>query len=386
MPHSGLTRRNFTVFLLILLFVASPAPSLSQPPRISTLAETNHAEFLSISSDQEAASLFMKNFGQHLHLASGPQPQSKQPHRVLISKETTHEIFQFMAHLIISIRAQRTQSFLQPMNVHMLGPLLNKETAQFQWIISKLQSDTLTPVVTLANSYLQLSQDSQSGTNHPPEHFQFFADYFDQTYPQLLGSPASWVTVFEHGGVSAIHSRFSEFWERPRADPQKDEPRWKDHHTHQEDFAHYYLKTRLLPVFSSYLLARLIHTQAVSEQHASQSFLRLTEGHESNHHDPGVKRLCGTWHWTVHNHQNHRDHKMKLSFLPSSQQSGQHPQPDEIIIRGDTVYLKWEFQSGFQEDSLLLSNRDQRLEGTFRNSLGAKGTITGKRLTTCPPD
>ena len=327
----------------------------------------------------------MKTFDQDLNLTSGQQRKSKKSHRALISKETTHEILQFMVNLVISIRAKRTQTHLQPINVHMLEPLLNKETAQFQWILSKLQSDTFTPWVNLANRHLQLSHTIHKGKNQPPEHFQVFADYFDQTYPQLLGSPTSWVTVLENEGVSAIHRRFNEYWERPLPDPLKPEPKWQDPQTHKEDYAHYYLQTRLLPVFSSHLLARLIDAQAISEQQARQSFMRLKERIDSKNHDQVFNRLCGTWHWTVHNHQNHRDHKMKLSFLPPTQQPGNHPQPNEIIIHGDTVYLKWEFQSGFQEDSLLLSNRDQRLEGTFQNSLGARGTITGKRLTTCPP-
>ena len=328
----------------------------------------------------------MKKFGQNLQLASDQGRKSTNPDRVLISQEATHEIFQFMVNLVVAIRAKRTQSLLQPLNVQLLEPLLNEETAQFQWILSKLESDTFTPVVDLANSYLQLANTIQKGENLPPENFQVFADYFDQTYPQLLGSPMSWVTIFEHNGVSAIHRRFNGFWERPRTDSLTHGPKWQDHEKNKESFAAYYLKTRLLPVFSSHLLARLIDAQTISEQQARHSFLRLKERSNSNNHDPEFNRLCGTWHWTVHNHQNHRDHKMQLSFLPPPQPPGSQPQPDEIIIHGDTVYLKWEFQSGFQEDSLLLSNRDQRLEGTFRNSLGARGTITGKRLKTCPLD
>ena len=386
MPRSGLTRRPFIVFFLFLLLIGSPASSRSQPSTLFTLAETNYAEFLSISSDQEAASIFLKFFGQHLTLAPEPQRTAKKPQRFLITKEETQEIFQIMVHLVMSLRAQRTQAFLQPLNIPRLEPFLNKETAQYQWMLSNLESDTFSPVVDLTNSFLQLSQHSHKERNQPPEHFQLFADYFDQTYPQLLGSPTSWIALFEHGGVSAIHSRFNEYWENSRPGPPRDEPKLEDQRNHKEAIESFYLQTRLLPVFSSHLLARLIDIQAVSEHRARQSFLRLKEFSDSNHHQPEVQRLCGTWHWTVHNHQNHRDHKMKLTFLPPSQEPVNHPQPDVIIIHGDTVYLKWEFQSGFQEDSLLLSNRDQRLEGTFRNSLGANGTITGKRLTTCQPD
>ena len=385
MPRSGLTRKYFAVVLLVLLFVVPPTPSLSQPIDISAIAETSQIEFLSISSDQEAAELFLKHFGQNLTLTSEPRGTSNHPPRLVISKEATSEMFQFMVNLVISLRAKRTQSFLQPLDVPRLDSLLNKDTAQFRWILSTLTPDTLTPMVDLTTTYLELFKTTQTVNNQPPLNFHVFAEYFDQTHPQLLGSPTSWVGLFESGGVPAIHDRLHDFWERPPSQPRKHDPEWSDPYKNKESYAQFYLKTRFLPVLSAHLLARLIRAQAISEQTARLSFMRLQEKTDSDPYAPGFNRLCGTWHWTVHNHQNHSDHKMKLSFLPPSQEPGRHPQPDEIIIHGDTVYLKWEFQSGFQEDSLLLSNRDQRLEGTFRNSLGARGTITGKRLSTCPP-
>jgi hypothetical protein len=74
---------------------------------------------------------------------------------------------------------------------------------------------------------------------------------------------------------------------------------------------------------------------------------------------------------------------MVITFSSLEQSSPSQPQPTTITIQGDTVYLKWTFPQGFQEDSLLLSNRDTHLEGTFKNSLGPHGSISGKRLTSC---
>ena len=51
---------------------------------------------------------------------------------------------------------------------------------------------------------------------------------------------------------------------------------------------------------------------------------------------------------------------------------------------GDTIFLRWEFQIGYQEDSLLFIRDGQRLEGSFTNSAGAWGSITGKRTSSCP--
>lgn len=77
---------------------------------------------------------------------------------------------------------------------------------------------------------------------------------------------------------------------------------------------------------------------------------------------------------------------MTVNFLPSGQTApSKQPMPTTIAVRGDTVYLEWTFPQGRQEDSLLLSNRDTIMEGTFKNTLGPYGSISGKRLSTCQP-
>ncbi len=60
------------------------------------------------------------------------------------------------------------------------------------------------------------------------------------------------------------------------------------------------------------------------------------------------------------------------------------PRPAKIVVLGDTLFLRWEFQLGYQEDSLLFIKDGQRLEGSFTNSAGAWGSITGKRTGSCP--
>lgn len=95
----------------------------------------------------------------------------------------------------------------------------------------------------------------------------------------------------------------------------------------------------------------------------------------------GLVRLCGTWQWSIHNHQNHREEKTAVIFAPPGAVSA--TSPAEIIVLGDSVYLRWETRAGVQEDSLLFSGEGQRLEGTFVNTAGGWGSITGKRTATC---
>jgi hypothetical protein len=95
-------------------------------------------------------------------------------------------------------------------------------------------------------------------------------------------------------------------------------------------------------------------------------------------------RLCGTWQWTIHNHRNHQEQKTVIVLLPPGTPAPPDmPQPAKMVVMGDAVYLRWEFPRGYQEDSMLLAKEDRRLEGTFMNSAGDWGAITGKRIAPC---
>jgi hypothetical protein len=99
----------------------------------------------------------------------------------------------------------------------------------------------------------------------------------------------------------------------------------------------------------------------------------------------GRARLCGTWHWVIHNHQNHGEQKTSMIFLPSGQERPGVPAPAEIVVLGDSVYLRWEMNGRVQEDSLLFIKDGSRLEGSFVNNAGGWGSITGKRTAACQP-
>jgi hypothetical protein len=100
----------------------------------------------------------------------------------------------------------------------------------------------------------------------------------------------------------------------------------------------------------------------------------------------GQARLCGTWQWIVHNHQqNHREQKLILFFPPAGNIQASPPGLAETIVLGENVYLRWEFDGRVQEDSLQFNKEGQRLEGTFVNSQGGWGSVSGKRTADCTP-
>jgi len=100
----------------------------------------------------------------------------------------------------------------------------------------------------------------------------------------------------------------------------------------------------------------------------------------------GQARLCGTWQWIVHNHQqHHQEQKLSILFPPAGNTQDTLPGLVETIVLGENVYLRWEIDGRVQEDSLQFSNEGQRLEGTFVNSQGGWGSISGKRTAGCAP-
>ena len=100
----------------------------------------------------------------------------------------------------------------------------------------------------------------------------------------------------------------------------------------------------------------------------------------------GQARLCGTWQWIVHNHQqHHQEQKLSLLFPPAGNVQATLPGLVETIVLGENVYLRWEIDGRVQEDSLQFSKEGQRLEGTFVNSQGGWGSISGKRTAGCTP-
>ncbi|HZS11046.1 MAG TPA: hypothetical protein VFA38_02270 [Nitrospirales bacterium] len=121
-----------------------------------------------------------------------------------------------------------------------------------------------------------------------------------------------------------------------------------------------------------------------AERHARQELTRLQDADEARRAQRGQARLCGTWQWTIHNHRNHQDHKATMIFPPPENNVAGGVRLTSSIVRGDTVFLRWDFQGGFQEESLLFTGEGNRLEGTFTNSTGAWGSITGKRVNGCP--
>ncbi|PJA78068.1 MAG: hypothetical protein CO149_06045, partial [Nitrospirae bacterium CG_4_9_14_3_um_filter_51_5] len=251
--------------------------------------------------------------------------------------------------------------------------------AQLQWIMKHPSLQTLKPMI---DFYAQVSAWSHTTISHslpPGDEFAKFASYYDQNYQDWNESPLSWTSIFKQHGPKGIEDRLLEYWQTSDhlANQRTSFPSIHDAYTQ------HYIETRLLPMFRATLLTRTIQLEAMAYATAWEAWGHIQQWQQQEQTQFGITRLCGAWRWVVHNHQNHGDRKMTVTFAPPDQSSSSQIAPTTVEIHGDTVYLKWTFPQGVQEDSLLLSNNDTHLEGTFKNSLGPYGSISGKRLSAC---
>jgi hypothetical protein len=134
------------------------------------------------------------------------------------------------------------------------------------------------------------------------------------------------------------------------------------------------------------VLERAIRLEVDAMQASYREWDRLRNWNGRVRELRGQARLCGTWQWIIHNHQkNHQEQKFSLLFPPAGQTQGNRPGLVETIVLGENVYLRWEIDGRIQEDSLQFNKEGQRLEGTFVNSQGGWGSISGKKTADCTP-
>jgi hypothetical protein len=133
------------------------------------------------------------------------------------------------------------------------------------------------------------------------------------------------------------------------------------------------------------LLLTAKRTMFEASQQATAAWWDIYGWRERIRQAKGHARLCGTWQWTIHNHQMHGEQKATIVFPPAGHASPDAAAPAETIILGDAIYLRWEQNGHIQEDSLLFIKDDAKLEGSFVNNTGGWGPISAKRTAPCKP-
>lgn len=357
-------------------FADAPAGSIDSPSLQSVL-RAHSTELATVASDPQALALFSSRIGPALDLKDSlavlagkanlrPEKDSKETLAADLSDTAirlTSELAAWrLALALLQVTDQSPSS---------LETLVRETSAQQSWLTGQDRRRHLRLALQVG-AVLAAMPLPPAMAPAMTAAYDAYAAAIDRTYPNLAGSNDSWLTLVEQEGAAGVGKRLREGDTAAGAGDG-------------QALGAYYFHVRLRPVFTAHLVASAIRAGAEAERQADKERLHLMEWRDRLREQRGLTRLCGTWQWIVHNHQNHQEHKLMMTFPPPGAQTGPGPRPMKVVVMGDAVYLRWEFERGIvQEDSLLFGGEGQRLEGTFYNSAGPWGSITAKRAGTCP--
>ncbi|WP_447863134.1 hypothetical protein [Nitrospira calida] len=347
--------------------------TLAELPDFEQVVRSHADALAAVNSDAEAQAVFVTTIGSALGLndvigALSTKRLARKPFAESVYQELSRTSTRLIAELAVWRAAvSALQAAIEPSRWRTLEQELSQQQA---WIVQTTGRQALGSLVAVAQvlAAFPLTEDH---TGLVPGRFSDYAAQLDQRFPALVG-PSSWLSLAEQHGIAAIRERL---WDVPAIRDR--EP------AEQQALAARYVESRLRPVLLTHLRALAGLAQAEASRSVFDQWLRLRLWKETVREQRGLARLCGTWQWTIHNHQNHHEQKLSLVFPPPGSTAGNGPRPAEVVVLGDAVYLRWESGGHLQEDSLLFSKEDQRLEGTFVNTAGGWGSISGKRTAGC---
>lgn len=366
---------------------ASPAPPTPSPTS-STKNETldvpkllaRYGEVLSaLPSDADALTVFTTKLGPASGLAEVAaqlKAQSRVPDTASSAASSTNPPIERSA--IRYVAALSRWELAQAMRTAFFGTdeqrdpdLLTARQAQVTWLVGGETASPLAQLRPLVDTSTWARSLPVAEVEHPT--YDGYRASVDRAYPDFAGSETAWLPAIERDGPAVVKQRLiSEVIGTPVPESAR------------AQMAARYVAQRLRPLLDARMqtLVAELEREAVVSTYAEWQTLRGAR--DRAREAAGLKRLCGTWQWTIHNHRNHGDQKTSVAFAPPGSEQAGTLRPTEVVVLGDAVYLRWELPGGLvQEDSLLFIGEGRRLEGSFVASGGSWGNITGKRTQGC---
>ena len=370
--------------LAVPLFFQSAFPQPGPPAEllVPSLKQPDAEGLATVHSDQEAKNFFSTRlrgaFGLNAFIPDikpGPPGKSNASQTPLPSSEWMEIGGRLTAELAARQLAMSLKEAASGNDTSRLPTVLERTRGQHPWLLEGNARPELSRAVKLAAVLSDLTHSALSTST--PVLIQQYDHYLDRTYPDFIDTESSWVSVAERAGATGVRKRLMEFWnENSDTRPVVSEPE-------RQALASHYFHSRVRPVLLAQVTASAMRAEITAEQHARTYWISLKAWPDKIRETKGLARLCGTWQWTIHNHLHHQDQKVAMVFPPPDADSFTGARPAKIVVLGDAIYLRWEFPGVVQEDSLLFTGEGQRLEGSFVNSSGAWGSITGKRTAAC---
>lgn len=364
-----------------VITIFSPLPLHARESDFEQFLETAKPKITTITSNEQAQAFTNKTMGPFITASQNNNPRARRPKGQQLAPFLTEKMVSLGKevakwHFSYEFEKQFDKNFES-----ISAPSQEFSPAHLSWIQENSSQIDFLRVLGIAETYVDLAKTPDSVLEELP-HFATYAQGISQTYPLGPKGNLGLLAIAENEGAEGITHRLQEYWDKNVSsllDPSLISPE------RRAFYAARYLHHHYLPYLQTYLRAALLKQQLESKHQARALWDELQQWQIDQKQTKGLMRLCGTWQWLIHNHQNHGDHKTVMVYPPPSQYNRLDPKPAKIQVQGDTVYIRWEFPRGIiQEESLLFSEKDRALSGTFVNNMGPIGNITARRVKPCP--
>ncbi|MDQ6734496.1 MAG: hypothetical protein M3Z35_10380, partial [Nitrospirota bacterium] len=315
-----------TVLVVSLVFETAFSQSgSSEDLLVPSLTQADAERLVMVHSDEEAKAFFSTHLRDAFGLKSFMPDTSRLPNKSKTSQtpapslewtEIGGRLTSELATKQLASRLAHAANGDDPAN---LRTLLDQTHEQRAWLFVGNAHPELNRAVRLAVVLSDFADTaSEMATSSLIEPYD---QYLDRTYPQFTGSDNSWLTIAEREGSSGIRRRLMAFWD------ENSTARLDLSEAEKQVFGSHYFHTRLKPVLLAQVTASAIRTEAAAEQYARTAWIKLKTWPDKIRETKGLARLCGTWQWTIHNHQHHQDQKVAMIFPPADAGSFTGPRP-----------------------------------------------------------
>ena len=372
----------FTIEILAIILPPFSRASTEMLKNPLIFLKTHSSEIHNIHSQEDALQLFLQSNPSFIDQLAGQRPAAKSPAKLHLPSHIQKAIMRLMA----AMKTVETVHDLSNVNmalgvaepIEISPPLAHN----FTWMADTELFTRLTRLNRLQERLTSFQSLSEPPLDDMDQGYRQFEASVNEQFPITMVPADSWITICEEYGVEGIRQKLQGFQTGLSASEDSN----TSLQSRKTDYAPHFIRTQLLPMLQSYITQEARTVQLQAYEIIFTEIPDLTQWQQQEQERTMLARVCGSWLWTLHNHLNHQDHKLTVNFYPPGEPiPPDQPTPNTVTVSGDTVYVEWIFGQGKQEDSLLLSNRDTIMEGTFKNSLGPYGSISGKRLTVCKP-
>jgi len=384
------TQRRITLWIRLLAIslvytgglslLVSPALLFAEEPTFEKLLTSSTAKVTAITSDSQAQDFVRETMGPFVQAVAPAEARGRRQKTQALPEVLTQKMGGLAREVAIWHFSSELETRLHDGHKRETSFSNNTTDDHFSWLQKASPHPEFHRVFALATAYFELATTREPAIDTLP-HYARYARYLYQKYPIQGNRKQGLLAIAEKEGAQGVLQRLHEYW---TSDASKESGSPLPSVLDQESYVARYLHQHYLPLHKAYLHVALVKLQMESERRARIIWTELRQWQTDQQRQKGLMRLCGTWQWLIHNHQNHGDHKTVMIYPPPSQYYRMDPKPAQIRIQGDTAYIRWEFPRGIiQEESLLFSENDRALSGTFVNNMGPHGNITARRIKPC---